>query len=678
MMMKKLLFLALLLCAVLRAGADTWTDSEGISWTYTASGSNATDVKPTDIAAISGAVSIPSTINGLTVTSIANRAFHSCVGLTGVTIPSTVTNIGELAFYGCSSLTEVTLPSSVETIGQGAFYNCTGLTSVTIPEGVTKISDTTFSRCSKLASVTIPESVTTIGNGAFSNCSALTSVIIPESMTSIGNTAFASCSALTSVTIPEGVTSIGNHAFLNCSQLTSVYIKAPSLTTYGSNAFNNNADGRKIYVPADAVDTYKAGWSAYKDDIVADAYAVGRVLCTDGSICTTISEATNSGRTAVGMIAYLDTEKNTGLAIAFADEGNGMISWYNAVPAAADHQPTVTFGTWKLPTLDEWNHMFKANGGIENSYAGLNTAINNAGGTVLQNAQNMSQDCYYWTSTTYSDNTAQYLTFNDGVVKESYYLKSLDLIARACLAFYIPKTVMLAETDDNTSWLTANNGKVYDVMLTRTLQTGSYNTFAVPFSMAIPSGWTVKQLTASAYDSSTGVLTLTFATAETIEAGKPYLVKVSETVENPTFEGVTVSNETTPTVTGAVTFQPTLGKTLVTGDGSNANDAKTVLFLGGGNKLFNPTVVNNAEQEASYMKGFRAYFQLTGEAAQASSLASSYVMDFGDGDQTTGIISLTPALSQGEEVWYTLDGRKLQGRPTAKGMYIVNGKKVIK
>ena len=30
-----------------------------------------------------------------------------------------------------------------------------------------------------------------------------------------------------------------------------------------------------------------------------------------------------------------------------------------------------------------------------------------------------------------------------------------------------------------------------------------------------------------------------------------------------------------------------------------------------------------------------------------------------------------------DAVWYTLDGRKLQGKPTAKGLYIINGRKVV-
>lgn len=233
----------------------------------------------------------------------------------------------------------------------------------------------------------------------------------------------------------------------------------------------------------------------------------------------------------------------------------------------------------------------------------------------------------------------------------------------------------LLETSDNSSWITTNNGKTASIWLGRTLQAGSYNTFSVPFSMAIPSGWTVKELSSSTF--ADGTLTLNFANATEIEAGKPYLVKVSANVVNPTFDDVTVSSATTPTTTDAVKFVPTLGKALVTGDGTNASDPKTVLFLGAENKLYNPTVVNDSEQEASYMKGFRAYFQLTGEAAQAPALARAFVMNFGDGE-TTGIITISadqPAAVH--DGIYDLQGRRVNGT-AGKGVYIVNCKKVIK
>ena len=44
---------------------------------------------------------------------------------------------------------------------------------------------------------------------------------------------------------------------------------------------------------------------------------------------------------------------------------------------------------------------------------------------------------------------------------------------------------------------------------------------------------------------------------------------------------------------------------------------------------------------------------------------------------TMGISSLTPTLSEGEGVWYTIDGQKLEGKPMTKGIYIINGKKTI-
>jgi len=56
-----------------------------------------------------GAVSIPSTINGLPVTIIDERAFESCLSLTSVTIPNSVLFIGISAFQSCPNLTSLTI-----------------------------------------------------------------------------------------------------------------------------------------------------------------------------------------------------------------------------------------------------------------------------------------------------------------------------------------------------------------------------------------------------------------------------------------------------------------------------------------------------------------------------------------------------------------------------------------
>ena len=151
------------------------------------------------------------------VTTIGDYAFRDFRDLTSVTIPNSVTTIGDDAFGVCSSLTSVTIPNSVTTIGKSAFSGCS-LTSVTIPNSITTIEQSAFSGCS-LTSVTIPNSVTTIGESAFSGCRSLTSVTIPNSVTTIGKSAFASCSSLTSVTIPNSVTTIGYEAFDNMGKI---------------------------------------------------------------------------------------------------------------------------------------------------------------------------------------------------------------------------------------------------------------------------------------------------------------------------------------------------------------------------------------------------------------------------------------------------------------------------
>ena len=228
--------------------------------------------------------------------------------------------------------------------------------------------------------------------------------------------------------------------------------------------------------------------------------------------------------------------------------------------------------------------------------------------------------------------------------------------------------IRLDEAADNSPVLAKKDGQQANVSLTRTLQAGGYNTFAAPFAIGsdvlTAKGITAKQLTASAFDSKTGVLSLTFATVTSLEAGKPYLVKVGTNVENPTFEGVTISSTATTTETDAVDFIPTLGVTAITAD------AQSILFLSAGNRLYNPAAANSQQ-----IKGFRAYFLLKGDAASAR----SFCLDFGDGE-TTGIKAIDNFTISQSDNCYDLSGRKIEKSSNgkmAKGVYIVNGKKIV-
>ena len=79
-------------------------------------------------------------------------------------------------------------------------------------------------------------------------------------------------------------------------------------------------------------------------------------------------------------------------------------------------------------------------------------------------------------------------------------------------------------------------------------------------------------------------------------------------------------------------------------------------------------------KEGSYVPPFRAYFV-------AGTDKPSYAILWSDDDTTTGLSEKVTANSDkivDAEGWYTLDGRKLTQQPTEKGIYIHNGKKVVR
>ncbi len=63
----------------------------------------------------------------------------------------------------------------------------------------------------------------------------------------------------------------------------------------------------------------------------------------------------------------------------------------------------------------------------------------------------------------------------------------------------------------------------------------------------------------------------------------------------------------------------------------------------------------------------KAYLKYEGSMAPA-------FLGFGD---VTGIEKMSDASSKTPAVWYDLNGRRLYGKPTDKGIYILNGKKIV-
>ena len=178
------------------------------------------------------------------------------------------------------------------------------------------------------------------------------------------------------------------------------------------------------------------------------------------------------------------------------------------------------------------------------------------------------------------------------------------------------------------------------------------------------------------------ILYLYFQNATSIEAGKPYLVKWDKPDgydENPTFKNVTIkaSLNTIESYDGSVLFVPIFSPTVLEkGNWQN-------LYVGANNILKYPS-----SSKDFTLNSFRGYFQLmAGDEPASNPLARSIniVSNIDDNNETTGIVdnkheTITNNHSLFESVakhWYTLDGRKLDGKPTKKGLYIHNGNKLV-
>ena len=248
-----------------------------------------------------------------------------------------------------------------------------------------------------------------------------------------------------------------------------------------------------------------------------------------------------------------------------------------------------------------------------------------------------------------------------------------------------------AATNDVAALATRLDGKQTNVALSgRTLyKDGDWNTLCLPFAVnsfaGTPlEGATVKELDATQSSLAGNTLTLKFKDATSIEAGKPYIIKWTTTgddIVNPVFQGVTISS-TTPTAVESydhtVTFVGQYSPFSIVESGATGSDQgnkNEILLMTKGNKIGyskNPRTLNC----------FRCHFYVPTNGGQQ---AHSIEVDFGEGEATALSEELrvkseecnATLRSLVEEVWYSLDGRKLEGKPTAKGMYIVNGRKVI-
>ena len=267
LMNKKLLSLMLVVlnCTMAwSANGDTFTrvTSEGVLLKYKVTDETnkecmvGTDKSSLGLAcetSTTGTVTIPSNVNGYSVTSIGFGAFDQC-RISGISIPNTVRTIYGRAFNDCLYLHSIYIPSSVTDIAASSSSNYAFspkyLTNIVVADGnstydsrngcnaiIKKSTGTLIYGCDNTI---IPNDIDQIGPWAFSGCNGLTDVTIPNGIWRICERAFASCPNLVSVTIPESVTRIDSYAFGGCSNLSDIDIPQ-SILGLGTSVFNGTA-----------------------------------------------------------------------------------------------------------------------------------------------------------------------------------------------------------------------------------------------------------------------------------------------------------------------------------------------------------------------------------------------------------------------------------------------------
>ena len=187
-------------------------------------------------------VSIPESIDGVNIKSIANNAFvasDNTKPLQSINMEN-ASYLTTFSFSDFTNLKHATLPRTLVEIPQKAFFNCP-LTTINLPGTVEKIGNYAFKGTSLSGSLYLPNSLKTIGIGAFDSLKLTGTLTIPDSVTTISNEAFYN-NKFTKLVISQNssLTTIGNNAFRN-NQISNAIALPKSVTTIGNNTFCNNS-----------------------------------------------------------------------------------------------------------------------------------------------------------------------------------------------------------------------------------------------------------------------------------------------------------------------------------------------------------------------------------------------------------------------------------------------------
>ena len=298
----------------MQASAQTWTDDNGFSWSFSVNGTEATDIKflggpdSQKIYLFGGPDNETPAVLG--PADAAAGRFSDYEGLYFPFIPDDV-------YFGNKTLVFDIIAAEEGQFIWGTGVGCTcrvmngwwsSIYADDVPLSVglweLPITEAMATECArggqgKDLDILMTRGSITVKSVYYESSEVSGAVVIPEkvyvgstelTVTSIGNNAFYGCSGITSVTIPETVTSIGDKAFLGCSGLTALAfedvgngaVAADKQLTIESSAFSNCSSLTELHFPRRLaqLDSYAfSGNTSLKEVRFPDTALEGKAQC---------------------------------------------------------------------------------------------------------------------------------------------------------------------------------------------------------------------------------------------------------------------------------------------------------------------------------------------------------------------------------------------------------------
>lgn len=324
--------------------------------------------------------------------------------------------------------------------------------------------------------------------------------------------------------------------------------------------------------------------------------------------------------------------------------------------------------------------------------------VNDPGGIVAKNSKGKLSYFYYYVllDGVYSDyhigNVGTPITSFEGTIldgklnTDDYSIWTFTAGKLPELTCFKNKIVRLSDNYDNSDILTSYHDQKCTVELSgRTLyKDGYWNTLCLPFDLTLNGSvlegdGVVAKVLDGAHTSlnSAGLLSLTFTSIDvdaTIPAGTPFIIKWNNTgshLTNVRFCDVTLNNAAPTAVTFSTgcqfvgTYSPfSIGDT---SNGTYDGDINEIILLSGSNTL-------GYSQSTRTLRSCRAHFMIPTTSSGIRAMMD-FDIDF-DNEEVTAIANLKSQISSLKpESWFTLQGMKLDGKPTQRGVYLHNGRK---